>query len=430
MTSTRSTSWPTWRSGTAAGCTSTARSACSPRCRRGPRTCCAASSGPTRWPPTGTSGSTCPTRAGSRSCGSRGVLGETFGSWNAPYLAGGDVDYSRLGPESSRRARALPIWATLRAYGRAGYREMVERHLDLAAHLGRLVEAAPDLELLAPVRLCVVCFRYAPPGVPAPDLDALNAAHRRGAARRRPGVRGHDRLRAAAPRCGRRSSTGARTEADVELLVRSCASWVSDSFKTRGDRRPYRARMAPRFDADRHGGGRHGRVAGVLPPAGLDVPAEADAEPHVEAALPGGLRFAWDTSRRSARSTRVDRPSGGHRVGLAFACDSPSDVDKTHAELVTAGLPQPQGPVGRLLGPALRDGPGPRRQRRRPVRPIGLDHRLSWPDNFLAWATPGPHDRSDGRREGLEWATTCASGWSGPATSACSTWPPCPSWPA
>jgi len=102
------------------------------------------------------------------------VLSETFGSWHAPYLAGGEVDYSRLGPESSRRARALPIWATLRAYGRAGHREMVERHLDLAAHLGRLVEAAPDLELLAPVRLCVVCFRYAPPNVA--DLDALNQA--------------------------------------------------------------------------------------------------------------------------------------------------------------------------------------------------------------------------------------------------------------
>jgi glutamate/tyrosine decarboxylase-like PLP-dependent enzyme len=104
------------------------------------------------------------------------VLSETFGSWHAAYLAGGEVDYSRFGPESSRRARALPIWATLRAYGRAGHRAMVERHLDLAAHLGRLVEAAPDLELLAPVRLCVVCFRYAPAGVPEPDLDALNQA--------------------------------------------------------------------------------------------------------------------------------------------------------------------------------------------------------------------------------------------------------------
>ncbi len=71
---------------------------------------------------------------------------------------------------------------------------------------------------------------------------------------------------------------------------------------------------------------------------GLDVPADADAEPHVEAALPGGLRFAWDTvdTVRSFDPSWT-APSGGHRLGLAFACDSPSDVDKTHAELVTAG---------------------------------------------------------------------------------------------
>ncbi|MFB4298957.1 pyridoxal phosphate-dependent decarboxylase family protein [Actinomadura sp. NTSP31] len=106
------------------------------------------------------------------------MLSRAFGAWGAAYLPGEDgerVNYNMLGPESSRRARALPIWATLRAYGRDGYRAMVERHLDVAAHLGKLVEEAPDLELLAPVQLCVACFRYRPPGVPEDRLDELNA---------------------------------------------------------------------------------------------------------------------------------------------------------------------------------------------------------------------------------------------------------------
>lgn len=106
------------------------------------------------------------------------LLGKTFGGWGAAYLPTLDDDqisYNMRGPESSRRARAFPIWATLRAYGRAGYREMVERHLDVAAHLGRVVDEAADFELLAPVQLCVTCFRYRPPGVPESALNALNA---------------------------------------------------------------------------------------------------------------------------------------------------------------------------------------------------------------------------------------------------------------
>ncbi|MFG1791300.1 pyridoxal phosphate-dependent decarboxylase family protein [Nocardia sp. NPDC049149] len=106
------------------------------------------------------------------------ALGKTFGSWGAAYLPTLDdeqISYNMHGPESSRRARAFPIWATLRAYGRVGYQEMVERHLDVAAHLGRVVDEAPDFELLAPVQLCVTCFRYRPPGVAEADLNDLNA---------------------------------------------------------------------------------------------------------------------------------------------------------------------------------------------------------------------------------------------------------------
>jgi len=78
------------------------------------------------------------------------------------------------GPEASRRARALTVWASLRAYGREGIQEMVDRHIALARRVGEQVEAASDLELLAPVRLNVVCFRARPPGVPEDRLDELN----------------------------------------------------------------------------------------------------------------------------------------------------------------------------------------------------------------------------------------------------------------
>jgi glutamate/tyrosine decarboxylase-like PLP-dependent enzyme len=71
--------------------------------------------------------------------------------------------------------RALAVWATLRAYGRSGYREMVERHLDLAQRLAARIDEAPDLELLAPAQLNIVCFRFHPPGADESELNDLNA---------------------------------------------------------------------------------------------------------------------------------------------------------------------------------------------------------------------------------------------------------------
>jgi glutamate/tyrosine decarboxylase-like PLP-dependent enzyme len=99
-------------------------------------------------------------------------------SVGAPYLPSADdpqPSFGFLSPENSRRARALPVWATLRAYGRSGYRGMVERHLDIATHLAGLVDAAPELERLADVPLNIVCFRARPSGVAESDLDSLNS---------------------------------------------------------------------------------------------------------------------------------------------------------------------------------------------------------------------------------------------------------------
>jgi glutamate/tyrosine decarboxylase-like PLP-dependent enzyme len=51
---------------------------------------------------------------------------------------------------------------------------MVDRHIRLARRVGEQVDADPDLELLAPVKLNVVCFRYRPRGAPEELLDDLN----------------------------------------------------------------------------------------------------------------------------------------------------------------------------------------------------------------------------------------------------------------
>ena len=104
-------------------------------------------------------------------------LGAAFGA-SAAYLPAGDdarPSYGFLGPEMSRRARSFAVWATLRAYGRAGYQALVERHCALARRVAAQVSGAPDLELLAEAKLNVICFRAHPPGLDdEAALDRLN----------------------------------------------------------------------------------------------------------------------------------------------------------------------------------------------------------------------------------------------------------------
>jgi glutamate/tyrosine decarboxylase-like PLP-dependent enzyme len=106
-----------------------------------------------------------------------GRLQRAFGM-RAAYLGEADPehpDFYERSPEASRRARSLAVWATLRAYGRAGHRAMVERHLDLAQRLAARIDEADDLERLAGVPLNVVCFRHRPAGMPEEELDEHNS---------------------------------------------------------------------------------------------------------------------------------------------------------------------------------------------------------------------------------------------------------------
>nr|WP_246739376.1 pyridoxal-dependent decarboxylase [Bradyrhizobium aeschynomenes] len=74
-----------------------------------------------------------------------------------------------LGPDLSRGFRALKTWFTLRTFGTDALGAVIARSCALARHLEARVRAEPELELLAPVNLNIVCFRYR-----CEDADALN----------------------------------------------------------------------------------------------------------------------------------------------------------------------------------------------------------------------------------------------------------------
>jgi glutamate/tyrosine decarboxylase-like PLP-dependent enzyme len=82
--------------------------------------------------------------------------------------------YADYGLQLSRGFKALKIWMSIKEHGIRKYARVIRQNVEQARHLADLVERAPDLELMAPVPLNVVCFRYvADPGLGA-DLDELN----------------------------------------------------------------------------------------------------------------------------------------------------------------------------------------------------------------------------------------------------------------
>ena len=112
----------------------------------------------------------------------RGDLHHAAFAMHAPYLApqqrglaGGEPWFCDFGPELSRGFRALKVWFALKEHGTRKLGQAIEENCRLAQELAAQVRAHPDLELLAPVALNIVCFRYGHAGLTAADLDRLNS---------------------------------------------------------------------------------------------------------------------------------------------------------------------------------------------------------------------------------------------------------------
>jgi glutamate/tyrosine decarboxylase-like PLP-dependent enzyme len=83
--------------------------------------------------------------------------------------------FSEYGFQQTRGFRALKVWMTMQQFGMKGYRAAIEDNLALAGYLADCVRDAPDLELMAPPSLSVVCFCVRPAGVVGDErLNELN----------------------------------------------------------------------------------------------------------------------------------------------------------------------------------------------------------------------------------------------------------------
>ncbi|HEX8850355.1 MAG TPA: pyridoxal-dependent decarboxylase [Gemmatimonadaceae bacterium] len=109
------------------------------------------------------------------------VLHRNAFATTASYLAGttrgviaGGLPFADRGIELTRGFKALKVWLSLLADGVDTLVALIEQNVSQVRHLVARVEASEELELLAPAPLNIACFRYAPAGVDATRLDAIN----------------------------------------------------------------------------------------------------------------------------------------------------------------------------------------------------------------------------------------------------------------
>ena len=80
-----------------------------------------------------------------------------------------------FGPDLSRSFKALKVWFTFQVYGTTRLGDMMDETCALASYLASGVQESSELELLAPVELNIVCFRYAPKHGEHTHLERTNA---------------------------------------------------------------------------------------------------------------------------------------------------------------------------------------------------------------------------------------------------------------
>ncbi|MFX0050471.1 MAG: pyridoxal phosphate-dependent decarboxylase family protein [Candidatus Hermodarchaeota archaeon] len=89
--------------------------------------------------------------------------------------AKGVNNYRDWGLQLGRRFRALKLWWVIRYYGVEGLQIKIRYHISLTNSLREKIDISPDFELLAPVPLNTICFRYHPSDIEDEvELNSIN----------------------------------------------------------------------------------------------------------------------------------------------------------------------------------------------------------------------------------------------------------------
>ena len=83
-------------------------------------------------------------------------------------------DYRDWGVPLGRRFRALKLWCVIKCYGLTGIQEKIRLHIQIAKELAEKISQEVDFEIMAPVLLNTVCFRYVPAGIEEEQANRLN----------------------------------------------------------------------------------------------------------------------------------------------------------------------------------------------------------------------------------------------------------------
>jgi aromatic-L-amino-acid decarboxylase len=89
-------------------------------------------------------------------------------------LASGPEMFANFGIEMSRGFKTLPLWFTLKTHGIDKIANIISKNIQFSLLLKSLVESSPHMELMAPVSLNVVCFRFNNERIPGDKLNSFN----------------------------------------------------------------------------------------------------------------------------------------------------------------------------------------------------------------------------------------------------------------